>query len=112
MSSLANKAEKQKIQWFAARRALPKAQTRWLTLMSFLLPLSVWCIVSYVPFVWHPKVDIEDAGAVDWFRPGMLVDKAVFYEERENQSSIRPYLSKFSAAILSSGLPYFYKSVN
>jgi NitT/TauT family transport system permease protein len=27
-----------------------------LAIGSFLLPILVWCIVSYVPFVWHPKM--------------------------------------------------------
>ena len=46
-----------------------------LTLGSFLLPILVWCVVSYVPFVWHPKVAVTAAGGVDYFQPGMLVDR-------------------------------------
>ncbi|GAB2179930.1 hypothetical protein DLREEDagrD3_01530 [Denitratisoma sp. agr-D3] len=52
-----------------------------LTLGSFLLPLLVWCVVSYVPFVWHPKVMIEDVGGVDYFQPGMLVDRDEFDQQ-------------------------------
>jgi NitT/TauT family transport system permease protein len=37
--------------------------------------------VSYLPFVWHPKVLVEDPGGVDYFQPGMLVDQAVFRDE-------------------------------
>jgi NitT/TauT family transport system permease protein len=48
---------------------------------SFLLPLLVWCAVSYLPFVWHPKILVEEPGAVDYFRAGMLVDKNVFKDE-------------------------------
>ncbi len=51
---------------------------------SFLLPLLVWALVSYVPFVWHPKVDVTDPGGVDYFQVGMLVDKAMFNEEVAN----------------------------
>ncbi len=51
---------------------------------SFLLPLALWCIVSYVPFVWHPKVEVSNPGGVDYFQPGMLVDKSVFQEETNN----------------------------
>ncbi|MGZ3241291.1 MAG: ABC transporter permease subunit [Burkholderiaceae bacterium] len=51
---------------------------------SFLLPLAIWCIVSYVPFVWHPQVAISNPGGVDYFQPGMLVDKSVFKEETDN----------------------------
>ena len=52
-----------------------------LTLGSFLLPILVWCIVSYVPFVWHPKVEVTDVGGVDYFQPGMLVDASEFADQ-------------------------------
>ena len=29
-----------------------------LAIGSFLLPLLVWCLVSYTPFIWHPKIEI------------------------------------------------------
>lgn len=49
-----------------------------LTLLSFLLPLMLWSLVSYVPFLWHPKIEITDPGSVSWFKPGMLVERDVF----------------------------------
>ena len=52
-----------------------------LTIGSFLLPLLIWCLVSYVPFVWHPKVLVEEAGGVDYFESGMLVDRAEFNQQ-------------------------------
>lgn len=51
---------------------------------SFLLPLLVWCLVSYVPFIWHPKVHVVDPGGVDYFQVDMLVDKAMFADEVAN----------------------------
>ena len=48
---------------------------------SFLLPLLVWSLVSYVPFIWHPKVHVTDPGDVDYFQVGMLVDKPMFAQE-------------------------------
>jgi NitT/TauT family transport system permease protein len=51
---------------------------------SFLLPLLVWCLVSFVPFIWHPKVLISDPGGVDYFQVGMLVDKSTFAAEVDN----------------------------
>ena len=51
------------------------------TLGSFLLPLLVWCLVSYVPFIWHPKVEVTVPGGVDYFQIGMLVDQAQFDED-------------------------------
>ena len=70
--------------WFAARAKLGTQKRTILGLGSFLLPLLVWCLVSYVPFVWHPKVIVESPGGVDYFQVGMLVDKAVFKDELAN----------------------------
>ena len=54
-----------------------------MTLGSFLLPLLVWCAVSYVPFIWHPKVAVEAPGGVDYFQPGMLVDRDEYAQQVE-----------------------------
>jgi NitT/TauT family transport system permease protein len=43
----------------------------------------LWAAVSYVPFLWHPKVEIVDPGSVTWFKAGMLVDRAVFAEQQQ-----------------------------
>jgi NitT/TauT family transport system permease protein len=50
-------------------------------IMSFAIPLLIWSLVSYVPFIWHPDVRITDPGSVSYFRPGMLVDKDLFTKE-------------------------------
>lgn len=73
--------------WFAARAELSARKRTLLGICSFLLPLAIWCLVSYVPFVWHPKVLVEDAGGVDYFQVGMLVDKAVFQDEVANTAA-------------------------
>jgi len=49
--------------------------------MSFMLPLFIWCLFSYVPWLWHPKVEITDPGAVSYFQKGMLVDSELFARE-------------------------------
>ncbi|MFM0005400.1 MULTISPECIES: ABC transporter permease [Paraburkholderia] len=68
-------------EWFAVRREL-SARGKWLLgAGSFLLPLLVWCLVSYVPIIWHPQVLIDSPGSVDYFQPGMRVDKEVFADE-------------------------------
>jgi len=72
----------QATQWFAVRQAPSSRQARVLTLLSFLLPLAVWAAVSYVPFLWHPKVEIVEPGSVTWFKPGMLVDREVFAQQQ------------------------------
>jgi NitT/TauT family transport system permease protein len=69
--------------WFAVRQELSSRRRTFLAVMSFVLPLLVWSLVSYVPFIWHPQVEIVEPGEVDYFRAGMLVDRAVFEQERE-----------------------------
>jgi NitT/TauT family transport system permease protein len=69
--------------WFAVRQELSSRRRTFLAVMSFVLPLLVWSLVSYVPFVWHPQMEIVEPGEVDYFRTGMLVDRAVFEDERE-----------------------------
>lgn len=54
---------------------------RVLALLSFLLPLAVWSAVSYVPVFWHPQILIADPGSVDYFQPGMRIDRATFADE-------------------------------
>lgn len=62
---------------------LPESRQRQLlTFGSFLLPILIWCVVSYLPFVWHPKVLVEQPGGVDWFQAGMLIDRADFEEQK------------------------------
>jgi NitT/TauT family transport system permease protein len=52
--------------------------------MAFLLPLVVWCLISYVPFVWHPLVEIvhpgdsRTPGVYSYLAQGQLVDREVF----------------------------------
>jgi NitT/TauT family transport system permease protein len=69
--------------WFAVRQELSSRRRTFLAVMSFVLPLLVWSLVSYVPFIWHPQMEIVEPGEVDYFRTGMLVDRAVFEDERE-----------------------------
>ncbi len=67
--------------WFGGPLGFDARKRTLLGIGSFLLPLLVWCLVSYVPFVWHPKVQVTEPGGVDYFQVGMLVDKAQFQDE-------------------------------
>ncbi|MEY3411163.1 MAG: hypothetical protein RL593_739 [Pseudomonadota bacterium] len=73
--------------WFAVRRELSPRKRSVLGVASFLLPLLVWCVVSYVPTVWHPMVLISEPGDVDYFQVDMLVNKQVFKDELANMAS-------------------------
>jgi NitT/TauT family transport system permease protein len=69
--------------WFAVRRQLSERRRTVLAVLSFVFPLLVWCLVSYVPFIWHPQVEVIEPGDVDYFRPGMLVEREVFDREAQ-----------------------------
>jgi NitT/TauT family transport system permease protein len=67
--------------WLSSQSVFNQKRRMLFGIGSFLLPLALWCMISYVPFVWHPKVEISNPGGVDYFQSGMLVDKAVFQDE-------------------------------
>jgi NitT/TauT family transport system permease protein len=66
---------------FAIGRALTPRQRTALTVVSFLLPIALWALVSYVPWLWHPQVRVTSPGDVVWFKPDLLVERTVFAEE-------------------------------
>jgi len=67
--------------WLTPRVALPHPWGRVCTVASFVLPLLVWSAISYLPFLWHPKVMITDPGKVAYFTIGSLVDREQFEQE-------------------------------
>jgi NitT/TauT family transport system permease protein len=67
--------------WFTIRGRLSPSRHAALTAASFLAPLALWAVLSYVPFLWHPYVQVNDPGAVDYFQQGMLVDRQTFADE-------------------------------
>ncbi|HEX5372355.1 MAG TPA: ABC transporter permease subunit [Aquabacterium sp.] len=69
--------------WFAVRAALSPRRKLLLGVGSFVLPLLLWCAVSYLPFLWHPQVLITHPGDVAYFELDMRVDRAVFDEESQ-----------------------------
>lgn len=70
--------------WFAVRAALSPRRKLVLGIGAFVLPLLLWCAVSYLPFLWHPQVLVTQPGDVDYFQLGMRVDKEVFRDELHN----------------------------
>lgn len=48
--------------WFGIRTPLSRRRATLLKIGAFLLPLAVWCVVSYVPFVWHPLLRVTNVG--------------------------------------------------
>lgn len=72
--------------WFGGSADVDARRRALLGIGSFLLPLLAWCLISYTPFIWHPKVLVTDPGGVDYFQVDMLVDKAMFREEVANMA--------------------------
>ena len=68
---------------YVARELSPKSKLL-LGLGSFLIPVLIWCAVSYLPFLWHPQVQITQSGSVPYFQVDSRVDKAVFYAEAQS----------------------------
>ena len=91
--------------WFAPRIALSTKRTRVLTIVSFLLPLLIWSAISYLPFLWHPKIKIVEPGDVSYFKINMLVDREVF--DKETLKIIQANNKDFQIQLLST-----YKNIN
>jgi NitT/TauT family transport system permease protein len=70
-------------EWLGVRRDVPSRRRAVLVTLSFVLPLAIWSVVSYVPVVWHPFVRVENAGSVSYFERGMLVERDVFASENQ-----------------------------
>src|ERR1700716_3459269 len=45
--------------WFKIREGLNLRRVTFLPAPRFILPLALWCLVIYVPFIWHPDVRLE-----------------------------------------------------
>jgi NitT/TauT family transport system permease protein len=69
---------------WAVRTPLSRRASLSAGLFAFLLPFLLWCAVSYVPFLWHPLILVDDAGEAgvpgtySYVSVGQRVDKADF----------------------------------
>jgi len=66
---------------FDVRQELPPRQRRLFGLLALVLPLAVWSLVSYVPFLWHPMIAVAEPGDVSWMKPGQLLPREDFARE-------------------------------
>lgn len=67
--------------WLGLKQDLPRGRRIGLAFLSFLLPLALWSVVSYTPWIWHPYVRVTDPGEVEWFVEEMDVPVADFRAE-------------------------------
>lgn len=65
-------------------RELSQKQKILFGLGSFLIPIFIWCAVSYLPFIWHSQVQITQSGSVSFLQEGSRIDKSIFYQEAQN----------------------------
>jgi len=77
---------------FSAGHKLNRRNSIVFSILSFVIPLLIWSLISYVPFIWHPKVEITDPGDVGYLSTGMLLDRETFDKEVEaaRQKSLPP----------------------
>ncbi len=50
-------------------------------ILSFVLPVGVWSLVSYVPQIWHPQIMITDPGSVSYLDVGAHLARDAFEGE-------------------------------
>ena len=65
----------------AVHRALSPRARLTIGVLSFVVPAVVWCLLSYVPALWHPLVMIADPGSVTYLEVGARMPKAAFADE-------------------------------
>jgi len=80
--------------WLGLKQELPHRRRLLLTILSFVIPLALWCLVSYVPWIWHPLIHITDPANVDYFSTGLDIPKADFYKEVANAKAAGDALPK------------------
>jgi NitT/TauT family transport system permease protein len=84
--------------WLRVLGGLTPRRRAALTLVSFVAPVALWSIISYVPFVWHPMVRVSDGGDAAWFSTGELVDGDAFAEENQRIQGLGGHLAAGSRA--------------
>ncbi len=67
--------------WLAIRQPLPPRRRAVLTAASFAVPMLLWAALSYLPFLWHPYVEVSDPGGLSDYPAGTLLEKATFQAE-------------------------------
>lgn len=73
--------------WLGLKEELPERRKLLLTILSFVLPLALWCAVSYLPFIWHPVTRVVDPGSVEYFVEDMEVPNAEFARQVEKMKA-------------------------
>jgi len=67
--------------WFEIRRPVSGIRSVVLKTLAFLIPLTVWCLVSYSPYVWHPLIRVTDPGESSFLQVDMRLERSAFFVE-------------------------------
>ena len=74
--------------WFPIRQDLNPGRHRLFGVFAFLLPLAVWSLFSYVPWLWHPMVRVTDPAGVSWIKTGQILPREDFAKLVEKQAAL------------------------
>jgi NitT/TauT family transport system permease protein len=61
---------------------------------AFLLPLIVWSLVSYVPWIWHPLVKVATPGDSTFLTTGMTIERGAFEQENRTLAATGKHLAQ------------------
>jgi NitT/TauT family transport system permease protein len=84
----------------AVRQPLSSRATFLVGILAFGVPLLLWCALSYVPFLWHPLVLVEDAGDTNvpgtyaYLAEGQLVEREVFAARNQELAQAHKKLAR------------------
>jgi NitT/TauT family transport system permease protein len=70
-----------KASWLRILRPLSPRARLVIGIASFVVPVGLWCIISYVPVVWHPQIMITDPGSVSYLDVGAHMEREAFESE-------------------------------
>jgi len=76
--------QKRRVKLWAVRSPLSRKASTSATFLAFILPFLTWCLLAYVPFVWHPLVlvqapgDSNIPGTYSYLAQGQRVEKSEF----------------------------------
>ncbi|HWA74092.1 MAG TPA: ABC transporter permease [Polyangiaceae bacterium] len=103
-SAFSSGAGRRPPRWLAVRTPLARRESFAVGLLAFALPLLVWSLISYVPFIWHPLVLVEDpgdskvSGQYDFIAAGQRVDLDVFEQRNKELARAGKPLARGSRA--------------
>jgi NitT/TauT family transport system permease protein len=67
--------------YFIIWKELDPGRRRIFQIFSFIIPLTIWSVVSYCPAVWHPMVKVSDPGEISHFKVDAMIKKGAFLQE-------------------------------